>query len=282
MRIRSVLLVTIALSLGIAALILHLLAMCSPHWKVTKRDVPPKMAPVSYGLWQRCEYSDIPLTKQGISIGTRPNVQICWPNRYMRYSPDKFDICYHQRRDCPVSETKNLSEGCSCHYLPSTKGLQWLTILAAIFLILGLLLLYLKTIASPQNDSALLVLSYGPFICFLLTLILMITGLILVGAYLRRDTYEDYSFPLESITNDSRALQNFDLHSLRNYAKHHETTVSHDLYLKAENELINDANTHFHTTIGWATGYEIIASVLIFFITILSFWLAITSRSEDI
>ncbi|CAF2322110.1 unnamed protein product [Rotaria sp. Silwood2] len=282
MQIRGVILVTIALFLGIAALILHLLAMCSPHWKVTGRDLEPKMAPVSYGLWQRCEYSDIPLTKQGVAFGTRPNVQICWPNRYMRYSPDKFDTCYSIRRNCPVIEKNDLPEGCSCRYLPSAKALQWLTVLAAIFLVVGLLLLYLKTIASPQNDSALLVLGYGPFICFLLTLLLMATGLILIGAYLRRDIYEDYSFPLESILNETRALQSFDLHSLRNYAKHHEKIFSHESYLKGEEELINDANTHFHTKIGWAAGYEIIALGLMFIITGLSFWLAIKSRSEDI
>ena len=110
------------------------------------------MGPVSYGLWQRCENTNITITKQAIALGIRPNVQICVPNRYMRYKADKFDSCYHIRRNCPVIEQDELPEGCACRYLPSTKGLQWLTILAAIFLVLGLLLLYLKTIASPQNS----------------------------------------------------------------------------------------------------------------------------------
>jgi hypothetical protein len=66
--------------------------------------------------------------------------------------------------------------------------------------VIGLLILYLKTIASPQNglwfikkkqkknfilnflESATLVLSFGPFISFVLTLILMVTTLILLGA----------------------------------------------------------------------------------------------------
>lgn len=109
------------------------------------------MAPVSYGLWQRCEYANITIMKQGVALGVRPNVQICRPNRYMRYSADKFDTCYHIRRNCPVIEPEQLPEGCSCRYLPSAKGLQWLTILAAVFLVLGLLLLYFKTIATPQN-----------------------------------------------------------------------------------------------------------------------------------
>ena len=217
------------------------------------------MAPVSYGLWQRCELVNITIMKQGVALGIRPNVQLCRPNRYMRYSPDKYETCYYIRRNCPVTERAQLPDGCSCRYLPSTKFLQWLTIFTAVFLVIGLLLLYLKTITSPQNgsfigratdrceyprislaDSAVLVLSFGPFVCFVVALILMVTTLILVGACkcstlstldihlstsrhldLRRDTYEDYTFPLASVSNDTNHLQGFDLHSLRNYAKHH-------------------------------------------------------------
>ncbi|CAF1138569.1 unnamed protein product [Rotaria sordida] len=145
-----------------------------------------------------------------------------------------------------------------------------------------LLLENLKTILQKKknenNDSALFVLTYGPYICFLLTLLLMITGLILIGAY----TYEDYSFPLDSISNNTQDRQSYDLHSLRTYAKYHEATFSHERYVAAEDELIKDANSHFHTTIGWATGYEIIAATLMFIVTALSFLLMIASRSEDI
>lgn len=109
------------------------------------------MGPVSYGLWERCERFNWSITKQGIAVGTRPNVQICRPNRYMRYPSEKFPSCYPIRRECVTSEKVKLDNGCSCRYLPSTRGLQWLTILAAIFLILGLLLLYLKTISSAEN-----------------------------------------------------------------------------------------------------------------------------------
>lgn len=91
--------------------------------------------------------------KQGVALGIRPNVQLCRPNLYMRYSADKHDSCYHVRRNCPVANLAQLPEGCSCRYLPSTRGLQWLTILAAVFLVLGLVLLYFKTIVSPQNSS---------------------------------------------------------------------------------------------------------------------------------
>ena len=93
-------------------------------------------------------------------------------------------------------------------------------------------------------DSAVLVLSFGPFACFVVALILMVITLILVGACkcliprtfvihssvsphldLRRDTYEDYTFPLASVSNDTNHLQGFDLHSLRNYAKHHRKSL---------------------------------------------------------
>jgi len=275
-------LVTLAIFLGIAALVLHLLAMCSPRWKITKRDRQPAMAPVSYGLWERCESMNITIMKQGVALGIRPNVQICRPNKYMRYSAKNFDVCYHIRRNCPVTEPAQLPKECSCSYLPSAKGLQWLTFLAAIFLILGLLLLYLKTITTAQNDSAIMVLSFGPFICFVLALLLMVTTLVLVGAYLRRDTYEDFTFPLDTVSNDTAHLQGFDLYSLRNYAKHHASTFSHDRYVQAENELRTDANTHYHTNIGWATGYEIIATVLIFIVTGLTFLLGTVSRSDDV
>ncbi len=111
------------------------------------------MTPVSYGLWERCEYVNITIMKQGVAIGTRPNVRICRPNRYMRYSVNNFDTCYYIRRNCPVTEPAQLPKGCSCRYLPSAKALQWLTVLAAVCLVIGLLILYLKTIAKPQNGS---------------------------------------------------------------------------------------------------------------------------------
>ena len=125
----------------------------SPRWKITKRDREPIMAPVSYGLWERCENTNITIMKQGVALGIRPNVQICRPNRYMRYSADKFDTCYYIRRNCPVTEKAQLPAGCSCRYLPSAKALQWLTVLAAICLVIGLLLLYFIAITTPENSS---------------------------------------------------------------------------------------------------------------------------------
>jgi len=282
MKIRGVVLVSLALFLGIGALVLHLSAMCSPRWKITKRDRPPTMSPVSYGLWERCEYTNLTIMKQGVALGTRTNVQICRPNVYMRYSVDNFDTCYYIRRNCPVTEAGQLPKGCSCRYLPSARALQWLTVLAAIFLILGLLILYLKPIVTAQNEVAKTLLGYGPFICVVLTLLLMVTTLILRGTYLRRDTYEDYTFPLSAVSNDTVNQHGFELFSLRHYAKRYESTFSKERYAAAVKELRADANTHYHTAIGWATGFEIIATALIFIVTAITFLLGTASRSEDI
>jgi len=218
--------------------------------------------------------------KQGVALGTRPNVKIFLPNVYMRYSVDHFDTCYYIRRNCPVTEPAQLPKGCSCRYVPSARALQWLTVLAAIFLIFGLLILYLKTITTPQNNGAVLVLSYGPLICFVLTLLLMVTTLILLGAYLRRDTYEDYTFPLSAVSNDTVNQPGFELFSLRNYAKHYASTFSKERYAAAVRELRTVANSHYHTTIGWAAGFEIIATVLLFIVTALAFLLG-TGRADD-
>jgi hypothetical protein len=109
------------------------------------------MAPVSYGVWDRCERINQTALKQGVALGVEQNIKICRPNLYMRYSPDDYSTCYNIRRNCPVIEKSQLPKGCSCRYLPSTKGLQWLTCLAALCLIFGLLIIYLKVITTPQN-----------------------------------------------------------------------------------------------------------------------------------
>jgi len=282
MQVRGVVRISLALFLGIAALVLHLMAICSPRWKITKRDLPPAMTPVSYGLWERCEYTSVSIMKQGVALGTRHNVHVCRPNRYMRYSVENFDTCYYVRRNCPVVEPGNLPKGCSCRYLPSTKGLQWLTILAAVFLSIGLLLLYVKLVTSSQKDTVVFALSYGPFICFVLTLLLMVTTLLLLGSYLRRDTYEDYSFPLATISNDTTHAHGFDLFSLRSYAKHYASTFPKDRYVAAEKELRATSNTHYHTVIGRATIFEIIATILICIVTAITFLLGASSRAADI
>ena len=116
---------------------------------------------------------------------------------------------------------------------------------------------------------------------------------------LRRDTYEDYTFPLKTVANFTGRPQAFDLHSLRNFAKHNskiiivgkqsllsvlillEERFSHDAYVSAERELRDDANMTYHTNIGWATRFEILATVLIFIVTGATFLLGSMLRSDS-
>ena len=131
------------------------------------------MTPVSYGIWERCEYTNVSIIKQGVTVGYRANVQFCYPNRYMRFSPESHQICNHLRRSCPVLSKERIPEGCSCRYLPSAKALQWLTVLAAIFLGLGLILLYLKTITAPENSSSIEI-EESSFLFFYLLLFILV------------------------------------------------------------------------------------------------------------
>jgi hypothetical protein len=118
---------------------------------------------------------------------------------------------------------------------------------------------------------------------------------------LRRDTYEDYTFPLTTVSNDTNA-HGFELFSLRNYAKHYgkkktkqkkkeelkflfiyflASLLPKERYAAAVKELRFDANTHYHTVIRWGTGFEIIATALVLVVTALTYILA-TPKSEDI
>jgi hypothetical protein len=63
---------------------------------------------------------------------------------------------------------------------------------------------------------------------------------------------------------------------------HLEAIFSQERYLEAEQELRTDANTHYRTKIGWATGYEIIATLLLLLATGLAFLLGAASRANDI
>lgn len=116
---------------------------------------------------------------------------------------------------------------------------------------------------------------------------------------LRRDTYEDYTFPLSKLSDDPKNLRGFELHSLHNFAKFYgikiyvntflnligfsilEASIPREKYLAAEQELRTDANSHYHTSIGRATVFEIVATVLVLIVAAVSFLLASASRSDD-
>ncbi|CAF0893229.1 unnamed protein product [Didymodactylos carnosus] len=283
MRIKGVVLLTLALFLGLGGLVLHLLAIFTTKWKITKRDKDPPLAPISYGLWERCEMQNVTFQKQGLPINQRATY-VCLPNRYLRYSADHNNECFHRRRECGLYSSQTLPDGCKCRYLPSTKGLQWLTILAAIVLIIGLLLLYMKLIATPQNESAAFLLGFAPFLFILMAFLFMLTTLILLGSYLRRDSYEEFQFPLNTIDNNSTNTQNrlsFNLHGLKNYIRRHNDQFTRERARLANAELLSTINDTYHTVIGWSTGFEIIALVLVFGSAVLAFLLALASKSEE-
>ena len=60
-----------------------------------------------------------------------------------------------------------------------------------------------------------------------------------------------------------------------------EETFDHQHYLDAKAELLKESHDHYHTKIGWATGFEIIATVLTLIVAALTFILGTLSRSEE-
>jgi hypothetical protein len=77
------------------------------------------------------------------------------------------------------------------------------------------------------------------------------------------------------MVNKKNAVSNF-------YFVFLASTYPKDVYLAAVKELRKTANEHYHTAIGWATGFEIIATVLIFIVTAITFLLGTASRAVDI
>lgn len=61
-----------------------------------------------------------------------------------------------------------------------------------------------------------------------------------------------------------------------------ESQFSEQTLNDAENELRGLANDHYHTKIGWATGFEIIAAILTLLAAGLAFILASASKSDDL
>ncbi|CAF0892969.1 unnamed protein product [Didymodactylos carnosus] len=285
MRVKGVILITLALFLGLGGLILHLLAIFTTKWKITKRDKDPPLAPISYGLWQRCEMQNVTFSKQAVGINAR-ETYVCMPNRYLRYNSEHNAECFYRRRECGLYSANSIPADCRCRYLPSTKGLQWLTILAAISLVLGLLLLYLKLIATAQNGSAAFLLGFAPFIFIFLAFLFILTTLILFGSYLRRDSYEEFQFPLNTLKNlDDSTNQNrlgFNLHGLKNYIRRHPELFDREKARATIDELLTTINDTYHTVIGWSAGFEIIALILVLGSTVLAFLLAMGSKSEDV
>ena len=148
-------------------------------------------------------------------ISSQPNIEnfVCRPNTYLRYNIYNQEItktCYESRHQC--SSIIGVHPDCHCRYLRVTQIQQGCCILAGTFLFIAILVSYLKLIAAPENSlflfsyksefillylgSARLFLTFAPIVLLSLVLLLMVITMILVGAYLRRNEYEDYDIKL--------------------------------------------------------------------------------------
>ncbi|CAF1051371.1 unnamed protein product [Rotaria sp. Silwood1] len=204
-------------TLVVFAFIFHATAMGHHHWKKATANipVPGRFIETTIGLFTRCIPSETNQT------------ETCFPNKY-----PMSDNCYNWTACLP----RNPNEACQCDFLPSTKGIAACTIIAAVFLGLSIIILFIHSINTSETYSIGVCLSFFPLILLLLAFIFILIALILVGSYLSRDIMQTFRTP-NNVNN---------LDDLRNLA----------------------ANA-YEIRIDWSTGLEIIALILTFFSLIL-------------
>ena len=151
-------------ALLIIAFIFHLTAMGHHRWKrATSRDLfTNRLVTTSIGLFNRC-YRIENQSGERCELNVFPMNQTCF-----------------QQVDC-------LSGECHCDFLPSTKGIAACTILAAIFLGISLICLFVQSIITPKQRFSSLCLGFTPWFLLLFATIWILIALILVGSYLSRD-----------------------------------------------------------------------------------------------
>ncbi|CAF3431038.1 unnamed protein product [Rotaria sp. Silwood1] len=84
------------------------------------------------------------------------------------------------RTDCWLRES---NPSCPCDYLPSTKGIAACAIIAAVFLGLTIIILFIHSINTSETRSLGMLLSLLPLIFLLLSFIFILIALILVGNF---------------------------------------------------------------------------------------------------
>ena len=153
------------------AFVFHITAMGFHHWKEATSPKNRNMSAVnlkSFGLFTRC------LQSNGTrGYGCEPNL---FPDQVLQQCP--YNICSIRREN----------DDCACDYLPSSKGIAACAIIAAVFLGLALILLFIQSI-NEASESRLIAVFFGfiPLFLLLLTWIFILITLILVGSYLSRD-----------------------------------------------------------------------------------------------
>ncbi|CAF1147257.1 unnamed protein product [Adineta ricciae] len=276
MRIKAMLVVTIALFIAIPGLILHLVALFGKRWIVSipRKSRGPNEQTHYYGLWTRCQYSNTSFVIPDIS--SQPNIEnfVCRPNTYLRYDTSNIDIsrkCYESRHQC--SSIVGVHSECRCEYLSVTKIQQWCSILAAVFLCLAIFTLYLRIITTAENAIAARILIFVPVIALSLALILMIVTMVLVGAFLRRHEYEEYDvkLPKEVLRGVRIEPEMVNYYRLNAFFKNNPDVNLRRYVISAFKSLHRE---RYYARIDWSAGAEIAAIVLVFLGHLISVFLA--------
>ena len=155
--------------LVVAAFIFHVTAMGHHHWKkaVAKNSTYAIQGAneVNIGLFTRCTAD--PAVK----------AETCTPNLFPTGGTCDFLSC--------LSRTPVV--GCSCDFLQSAKAIASCAIIAAIFLGLSIIILFIHSINTSETRSLSLILGLVPLLFLILAFAFILTTLILVGCFLSRD-----------------------------------------------------------------------------------------------
>jgi hypothetical protein len=170
--------------LVVFAFIFHVTAMGHHHWK--KADAVNSTSALVYGF----NHTSIGLFTRCITMDGYKS-EVCYPNMF-----PMNDVC-DSRNSC-LTTTPNST--CSCDFLPSTKGIAACTIIAAVFLGLSIIILFIHSINTSETRSLGLILGLFPLVLLLLSFIFILITLILVGSYLSRDVM----YLVKSVTDNSK------------------------------------------------------------------------------
>jgi hypothetical protein len=159
--------------LVVFAFIFHVTAMGYPHWKKADARNTTSNLVTMYGI----NHTTIGLFTRCIPLDVSKK-ETCFPNLFPNNKSCSID---------PDCLSRNPSSSCSCDYLASTKGIAACAIIAAIFLGLAIIILFIHSINTSETRTVGLLLGLFPLILLLFAFIFILITLILVGSYLSRD-----------------------------------------------------------------------------------------------
>lgn len=187
--------------LVVFAFVFHITAMGFHHWKVAVYPKSRNLSTVSvtsFGLFTRCSTSN---ASRG--YGCEPNR---FPEQEQQGQGQGQQFCSYT-----ICSARRENDVCPCDYLPSSKGIAACAIIAAVFLGLALILLFIQSI-NEANESRLIAIFFGfiPLLLLLLTWLFILITLILVGSYLARDVMFMMRLPNQSNASPSPSRSNRD------------------------------------------------------------------------